>query len=117
MYPTPTATDAKPITGGELYETKSGSVRARYGQHSSNRGLAGTLLYRTASARDYKGMSAKSWRDREDGDPTPTLPDQIGGVPNPMWVEWLMGFPLGWTDCEPSGTPSSPRSQSGSEGV
>jgi hypothetical protein len=21
-----------------------------------------------------------------------------GGQLNPMWVEWLMGFPLGWTD-------------------
>ena len=24
----------------------------------------------------------------------------IGGRLNPMWVEWLMGFPLGWTDLE-----------------
>ena len=22
----------------------------------------------------------------------------IGGSLNPTWVEWLMGFPLGWTD-------------------
>ena len=21
-----------------------------------------------------------------------------GGQLNPMWVEWLMGFPIGWTD-------------------
>ena len=27
-----------------------------------------------------------------------------GGRLNPMWVEWLMGFPLGWTDCEDSAT-------------
>jgi hypothetical protein len=26
-------------------------------------------------------------------------PDQDGFL-NPMWVEWLMGFPLGWTDLE-----------------
>lgn len=26
------------------------------------------------------------------------------GQLNPMWVEWLMGFPIGWTDCEPSAT-------------
>jgi len=24
----------------------------------------------------------------------------IGGKVNPAWVEWLMGFPPGWTDCE-----------------
>jgi DNA (cytosine-5)-methyltransferase 1 len=25
-----------------------------------------------------------------------------GGKLNPMWVEWLMGWPLGWTDLKPS---------------
>ena len=39
-----------------------------------------------------------------------------GGQLNPTWVEWLMGFPLGWTDCEPSATPSSLRSPSASAG-
>lgn len=37
-----------------------------------------------------------------------------GGSLNPTWVEWLMGFPLGWTDCEDSATPSSPKSPNGS---
>jgi hypothetical protein len=62
--------------------------------------------FRTPSSRDWKGMSAASWRSRPTGDPTPTLPDQIGGSLNPNWVEWLMGFPAGWTDCEHLGTPS-----------
>jgi hypothetical protein len=22
----------------------------------------------------------------------------LGGTPNPEFLEWLMGFPLGWTD-------------------
>lgn len=25
--------------------------------------------------------------------------EQSGGQLNPTWVEWLMGWPLGWTDC------------------
>src|SRR3989304_2603564 len=29
----------------------------------------------------------------------------VGGQLNPTWVEWLMGFPLGWTDLEDSETP------------
>jgi hypothetical protein len=27
------------------------------------------------------------------------------GLLNPKWVEWLMGFPLGWTDLDASETP------------
>ena len=26
---------------------------------------------------------------------------QDGGQLNPTWVEWLMGWPLGWTDLKP----------------
>lgn len=29
------------------------------------------------------------------------LPDIIGGIPNPPWAEWLMGFPIGWTGLKP----------------
>jgi len=47
---------------------------------------------------------------KEDGYPsehnrnTPTLAAQAGGKLNPTWVEWLMGWPLGWTDCAASAT-------------
>ncbi len=37
-----------------------------------------------------------------------------GGPLNPMWVEWLMGFPPEWTALPPSATPLSRRSRSGS---
>ena len=33
------------------------------------------------------------------------------GALNPTWVEWLMGFPLGWTALERSETPSSRKSR------
>ena len=32
---------------------------------------------------------------------------EIRGSLNPTWVEWLMGFPLGWTDLEASATQPS----------
>lgn len=34
-----------------------------------------------------------------------SLSDEVGGPTNPTFVEWLMGFPAGWTDVEPSATP------------
>ena len=39
---------------------------------------------------------------------TPTLAAQAGGSLNPTWVEWLMGWPLGWTDLKPLATDKSP---------
>ena len=27
--------------------------------------------------------------------------ERIGGALNPLWVEWLMGWPIGWTDLKP----------------
>jgi hypothetical protein len=42
------------------------------------------------------------------------LTDQVGGNLNPTWVEWLMGFPLGWTALSASETPSSRKSRRGS---
>jgi len=38
------------------------------------------------------------------------------GALNPTWVEWLMGYPRGWTACAASATPSSRRSRNGSRG-
>jgi hypothetical protein len=38
--------------------------------------------------------------------------DGSGGQLNPTWVEWLMGFPPGWTDCGPSETRSCRKSSS-----
>jgi len=34
-----------------------------------------------------------------------SLPEVLGGPTNPPWVEWLMGFPVGWTELPPSETP------------
>jgi site-specific DNA-cytosine methylase len=66
----------------------------------------GETLWRTPTSTDWKGLSAKSWRERApgEGDATPRLADQVdardgaAGALAPEWVEWLMGFPLGWTD-------------------
>lgn len=44
-------------------------------------------------------------RDAKNGD---DLNQVIGGKLSPMWVEWLMGWPIGWTDLKPLVTDRSP---------
>ena len=51
-------------------------------------------MYPTPTAHNAKETNAPSESERN----TPTLAAQAGGTLNPMWVEWLMGWPLGWTD-------------------
>jgi hypothetical protein len=41
---------------------------------------------------------------------------EVSGKLNPTWVEWLMGFPLGWTDLGDLETPSSRKSSKSSGG-
>ena len=103
MWPTPTAQDWSPTTG-ELYETSSGTVRLRRKDGRTSRiGLeASARLWPTPNARDWKDTGPTQGKRK-----SPNLgtmvhgPDQPAtGSLNPTWVEWLMGFPAGWTDCE-----------------
>jgi hypothetical protein len=63
-----------------------------------------SLWFPTPQARDHKGKSQRAAYGDEG-----CLPNVIGGSPNPPFVEWLMGFPIGWTDFADSETPSSPK--------
>ena len=64
-------------------------------------------LLPTPTASDYKGWSAGHKRAN---DPTNRLDfaiesvNKVGGTLNPEFVEWLMGFPIGWTDLKDSET-------------
>jgi hypothetical protein len=58
------------------------------------------MLWPTPTAHNAKECNAPSEAERN----TPTLAAQAGGKLNPTWVEWLMGWPLGWTDCAASAT-------------
>lgn len=52
----------------------------------------------TPQARDYRSGQQSRWDNPHQ---SRNLNDKIGGKLNPLWVEWLMGWPVGWTDCEP----------------
>ena len=68
----------------------------------------------TPQASDWKRAHAYSAEERGH---SPQLRHVLTGQLNPTWVEWLMGFPLGWTVCEAWGTHSSRRLRNGLAGV
>ena len=50
----------------------------------------------------YRTMLPDTMQARRGGGQN--LATSVGGLLNPMWVEWLMGFPIGWTDLSVSET-------------
>lgn len=60
-------------------------------------------LWPTVCARDYRGIG-RSRLERTGSTAGECLPQAIGGLLNPTWAEWLMGWPLGWTELRPSAT-------------
>ncbi len=56
-----------------------------------------TGLWPTPTQRDWKSGTGAQPREGH----APPLSSKVGGQLNPTWVEWLMGWPLGWTDLKP----------------
>lgn len=86
-WPTTTATDAK--------QSRNLTVRNR--QSSGHSGMTLTdfiTLYPTATSRDWKSGSKEKKTNSH------PLSEYIGGALNPLWVEWLMGFPLMWSKAD-----------------
>jgi hypothetical protein len=84
-------------------------------------------LWPTPTSRDHRGGQAGrvgdparhgGWNLNDWATVDPGSGQLRGGIGhlNPTWVEWLMGFPAGWTDLGDSATPSSPKSPSTSAG-
>lgn len=69
----------------------------------------------TPTAMDAKGL-ARHLRKDATGTRSMLLSQRVAylsggaGNLNPAWVEWLMGFPIGWTELNVSGMPSAPNS-------
>jgi len=59
--------------------------------------IVGRVQFPTPTAHNAKECASPSEYNRN----TPTLATHAGGKLNPMWVEWLMGWPLDWTDLKP----------------
>jgi hypothetical protein len=93
-WPTPTVNDSK--------NSLTNSQKRR-------RTLTAKLVERllpTPKAQNARGSGERH------GDGGPSLDVVVGGQLNPTWVEWLMGYPLGWTDLSVLGIALSLKSQS-----
>jgi hypothetical protein len=108
LWLTPCATDAKPITGGNLYQTQTGSVRhMRPDGKSSNRGLAAQVTFPTPVSKSPTGGrmgldgGAHALAHLLANHGAQAVKELTGGSLNPTWVEWLMGWPIEWTALKP----------------
>jgi hypothetical protein len=89
MWPTPTARDHKDT--GENLDWDAIAAKSR---------LAGVVQVRERWATPKASPSGPDYARRNwEGSGGDDLATQVGGQLNPSWVEWLMGFPTGWTDC------------------
>jgi len=122
FWPTPSTADRGSEGTGELYETQTGTIRRKNENGtSSNMGLEATAIHRgqaetgpspgplasgfapTPQSRDWKGSSGRSYKGEEVDRPTFVNSNKSGRL-SVSFVEWLMGYPQGWTDIPESET-------------
>jgi hypothetical protein len=99
LLPTPTTQDASNNGGASQYNRNSLPLNA----------IVGMLPTPTTPGKNQVGTIGE-WGGSKNPLRTPETMTLKGGALNPTFVEWLMGYPEGWTDCEDSETPSSRKS-------
>lgn len=100
LWPTMRAIDAHGIETSPQNHVKHGSgMTLTQAVRRSTVPTPKSRDWRTGDRPDSRRMRAKRTGKRH----SPDLNDVIapGGHLNPIWVEWLMGYPLGWTDLQP----------------
>lgn len=99
-WPTPQARDYKDGRNPKPHGKHSPSLPVAVATHERE-------TFPTPTARDGTGGpgTAKSAQG------SPNLRTVVGGTLNPAWLEWLMGFPTGWTELSPSATLSYRKSR------
>jgi hypothetical protein len=98
LLPTPNASGFASTNNGCPWDG-----RAQYATKAKPT-LVGLARKGMLPAPTVKGNYNRAGASSKAGDGLATT---VGGPLNPRFVEWLMGFPDGWTDCGPSETPSS----------
>jgi len=100
----------------KMWPTPTGSLGTKGWRVTPRKSSEGGTLIEAVSARRFATPTSRDWRSGKTSPETLArnarpLSEQIGGSLNPTWVEWLMGFPLGWTVLELWATRLSRKSQ------
>jgi hypothetical protein len=94
-WATPTTMDKLPPKSEKALMNEATNARPNRSKPANLRDQVSNMQnWPTPTSHNAKETNAPSESTRN----TPTLAAQAGGHLNPMWVEWLMGWPLGWTD-------------------
>ena len=100
-WPTPTARDGKGAAGYKQQKRNYADLTYRAqiadGHRTWPTPTHGKLIGGTGG---MKQIEAKYLAGEINSEERRAMRAGNGGSLNPMWVEWLMGFPLGWTDLE-----------------
>ena len=96
LWPTPRANEYK-----DVLQSVPPSRKKDPGKCNLTQAVAMDQMLAIPCARDYRTGQRKRYENKARAN---NLNDQIGGQLNPTWVEWLMGFPPGWTDLNVSET-------------
>ena len=95
MWPTPTAQDAS---------NNGGSAQMARNTKPLNAEVVAWATWPTPRGRDDRTVQVYA-NSENHGDLNQEVakadPTAVGGKLNPTWVEWLQGWPLGWTSLEP----------------
>ena len=91
LWPTPTSADCRGTTGGNMRSSLRTEVKmfpTPTTMDAKDRGCLkhGCIQKRLAEGKQL-GLSQ--------------VASPISGTLNPTWVEWLMGYPIGWTELKP----------------
>ena len=106
-WATPTTMDTLPPKSPQALNKEATIARKGRSKPANLRDQVSNMKnWPTPVTRDYKDSGSQEAliraRDKRDSPGLGLLVGaEGGGNLNPMWVEWLMGWPLGWTDLKP----------------
>jgi hypothetical protein len=104
-WPTPTANQYECKDLDKMLERRERAKASSGNGNGFGLTLANAVRLPTPSTIGINGGSNSRRIAQRRGDATSA--ELNGGSLNPPWVEWLMGWPIGWTALEPSATGKS----------